>query len=275
MPRPADPTISAEILANRLGEPGLLLVDVRDEARFRTATLPGAVSLNVYDYFIPCSTPDGVADLGAAASRAMAAAGADRAAATVFFEDQTGMVSPRGLWFHEYAGLSGGLILDGGMQAWGRGLAPGVGDVHTVRSGGTMPSGGAVDPALLATVDDVLGRDPRATVLLDVRRRSEHVGSFVHPCCARPGRIPGSAFLFWEDLIENGRYRPAVDIAARAWAAGLSPDQAFITYCHRGARAAAALYGLRRAGFPLGRVFVGSWHEWAERTDLPVETGAG
>jgi thiosulfate/3-mercaptopyruvate sulfurtransferase len=136
-----------------------------------------------------------------------------------------------------------------------------------------MPAGWTVERALLATVGDVLERDPAATVLLDVRRHSEHDGSFVHPCCARPGRIPGSNFLFWEDLLENSRYRPAHDIAARAIAAGISPDQEIITYCHRGARAATALYGLRRAGFPRGRIFVGSWHEWAERTDLPAETG--
>ncbi len=273
MSSPLDCTISPEALAARLGEPGLLLVDVRGESEFRAASLPGAVSLNVYDYFIPGNSPDGVADVAAAARAAMVATGADAAATTVFFEQQTGMVSPRGLWFHEFAGLSGGLVLDGGIEAWRGPLVPGAGPHHRVQSGATGMAG-AVAGTLLATVDDVLDRDP-ATVLLDVRRRSEHDGSFVHPCCARPGRIPGSAFLFWEDLLEDGRYRAPADIAARALAAGLAPDQQFITYCHRGARAATALYGLRRAGFPLGRVFVGSWHEWADRTDLPAETGAG
>lgn len=272
MTRP-DRTIGAEALAAQLGEPGLLLVDVRGEAAFRAASLPGAVSLNVYDYFIPGSSPDGVADVVAAARAAMAVIGADGAAATVFFEEQTGMVSPRGLWFHEFAGLAGGLVLDGGIKAWRGPLVPGTGAHHRVKSGAMVPAG-AVAGHLLATVDDVLDRDS-ATLLLDVRRRSEHDGSFVHPCCARPGRIPGSAFLFWEDLLEHGCYRAPADIAARALAAGLAPDRAFITYCHRGARAATALYGLRRAGFPLGRVFVGSWHEWADRVDLPTETGAG
>lgn len=282
MPSAADPTISAAALRPRIGEPGLLLVDVRDEARFREATIPGAVSLNVYDYFIPASTPagdaglnadNGVADLAAAACAALRTIGADQARTTVYFEDQTGMISPRGLWFHEFARLSGGLILDGGMQSWAGDLAPGQGPANSVHSGAAMPAGWSVDRSKLATVDDVLARDPARSVLLDVRRRSEHDGSFVHPCCARPGRIPGSTFLFWEDLLENGHYRAAPDIAARAAGAGLSPDQEIITYCHRGARAATALFGLRRAGFPHGRVFVGSWHEWAERSDLPAETG--
>jgi len=273
----ANPIIGAEELASRLGEPGLLVVDTRDEADFRTATIPGAVSLDPYTYFIPASDAAGVADLDSAAFTAMSAIGADHAATTVFFETETGMVSPRGLWFHDYAGLVGGRILDGGFaayQALGAPVAPGTGPHHAVATG-TAPSGMPARRALLATVDDIVGRNPARTVLLDVRRRSEHEGSFVHPCCARPGRIPGSRFLFWEDLLADGAYRGATDIAARATSVGLGAEQDIIVYCHRGARAATALYALRRAGFPHVRVFVGSWHEWAGRADLPAACGAG
>ena len=272
-----DPTIGAEELAARLGDPGLLVVDTRDEADFRAATIPGAVSLDVYAYFIPASDAAGVADLDAAACAAMRAIGADHAVATVFFEAQTGMISPRGLWFHEYAGLAGGRVLDGGFaayQALGGPVGPGTGEHHAMGTG-AAPSSMPTRRTLLATIDDIVGRDPARTVLLDVRRRSEHEGSFVHPCCARPGRIPGSLFLFWEDLLANGAYREAANIASRAAAVGLRAEQDVIVYCHRGARAATALYALRRAGFPHVRVFVGSWHEWAERADLPALCGAG
>jgi rhodanese-related sulfurtransferase len=167
------------------------------------------------------------------------------------------MISPRGLWFHEFARLAGGLVLDGGMQAWRGALAQGEGPAAAVRSGAALPAGWVVEPALLATVDDVLERDRTRAVLLDVRRRSEHGSSFVHPRFARPGRFPGSTFLFWEDLLDHGRYRTAEDIAARAAAAELSPGQEIINYCHRG-----------RA-----RIFVGSWHQWTERAGLPAELG--
>jgi thiosulfate/3-mercaptopyruvate sulfurtransferase len=273
-----DVTISAEELARRSGEPGLVAVDVRGVEAYRTATIPGAVQVNVYDYFIPQSDDTGIKALAHAARRAFEAVGLLQARTVVFFEEDTGMISPRGLWFHDFLGLSGGRVLDGGFAAWrriGGQTRPGEGPYAAIEA--------AVDRArpapkvrreLIASLDEVRSAERAGTVLLDVRRRSEFTGDFVHPCCRRAGRIPGCMHLFWEDVLRGGAYRPAEEIAAAARAAGLSPDQRVVTYCHRGARAATALYALRRAGFRNVGVFVGSWHEWAANEALPIETGA-
>ncbi|WP_342235224.1 rhodanese-like domain-containing protein [Inquilinus sp. OTU3971] len=270
-------TIGAAELRHRLatGE-RMILADVRPEAEWRRATIPGAVGLNVYDYFIPQSDRVGIAAMADAAAGAFVAAGVDGSVPVVHFEQATGMISPRGLWFQEFLGLPGGLILDGGIDAWiaaGGPTQPGTGPALAVTAGAALPEPPAPRLDLVATIDEVAWLDPGRATLLDVRRRSEHEGSFVHPCCARPGRIPHSAFLFWEDLLADGRYRPAAEIAVLAAAAGLSPDRKMITYCHRGARAATALYGLRLAGYRDVAVFVGSWHEWAARMDLPINVG--
>lgn len=271
-------TISAEDLRARLGEPGLILVDTRDAADWQAATIPGAVRLDVYGYFVPASDAAGHADLERATWAGLSAIGATEATTVVFFEAKTGMVSPRGLWFHRFAGLDGGLILDGGFDAWvaaGGPVAPGTGAEGAIARGAGETAPPAPRRDLLAGIDEVVNL-PAGGVVLDVRRPTEHTGSFVHPCCARAGRIPGSVLLFYEDLLVDGHYRPAEEIAARARAVGLTPETPVVVYCHRGARAATALFGLRLAGFAeQGRVFVGSWHEWAERCDLPADTGSG
>lgn len=267
--------VTGEELLERLGEPGLLAVDVRPIQAFGQATIPGAISLNVYDYFIPSSDEAGIRDLEAATARAIAASGIDRARAVVYFEENTGMIAPRGLWFHDYAGLPGGTILNGGIAAWlaaGGPVEPGnvsfCEAIVSVGPGGESPK--PMRRELIATTRQVLEYQDETDVL-DVRRRSEFEGTFVHPCCARAGRIPGAKFLFWEEMISGGWYRDGGTIAALAAAAGLSPQRRVITYCHRGARAATALYGLRLAGYERLSVFVGSWHEWGARIDLPVE----
>jgi thiosulfate/3-mercaptopyruvate sulfurtransferase len=268
--------IQAHELLGRMGEPGLTLVDVRPEVDWRAGTIPRALNLDVYDYFISASDKDGIEELAADAIRAFAGIGVDEARTNVYFEESTGMISPRGLWFHEFVGLHGGLILDGGFSAWkelGGPIVPGSGRPAAIESGEIEGRAPHFRGDLIATTKEVQERDPTRCDLLDVRRRTEFEGSFVHPCCARAGRIPDAKFMFWEDFLDSGRYLPAGAIFARAKAAGLSPDREVITYCHRGARAATAIYGLRLAGFPRAKVYVGSWHEWAGDASLPICTG--
>ncbi|MBV6638736.1 MAG: rhodanese-like domain-containing protein, partial [Mameliella sp.] len=58
-------TISASGLAARLDEPGLVLVDTRTREAWEQESLPGAIFLNVYDYFVPDSTDEGYAGMAA------------------------------------------------------------------------------------------------------------------------------------------------------------------------------------------------------------------
>ncbi|WP_225767718.1 hypothetical protein [Inquilinus sp. Marseille-Q2685] len=64
---------------------------------------------------IPQSDPTGIAAMAGAAVGAFAAAGIVGSVPVVHFEQTTGMISPRGLWFQELLGLPAGLILDGGI----------------------------------------------------------------------------------------------------------------------------------------------------------------
>lgn len=267
--------LTADTVMARAGDAGWLLVDVRGEDAWRRGTIPGAVSLNVYDYFIPQSDEAGFADLERAVASAFAATGIDKAGTVVFFEEQTGMVSPRGLWFHEYAGLQNGYVLDGGIESWvaaGGRVAPGQGEPAAIKSDAANLPAGPMRRELIASIDEVSHLGVEVDIL-DVRRRTEFEGSFAHDCCSRAGRIPGAKFLFFEDLLEDGRYRSRAELRELFLAAGLS-DRPVITYCHRGARAATGYVALREAGFNNVRIFVGSWHEWASRHDLPLLTGA-
>jgi len=270
------PLITASKALERFGDGKVAFVDTRSTDAFRKETIAGAVCLNVYDYFIPESTEESIKGMVAGAREAFAKLGIDRAGTVIFFEERTGMVSPRGLWFHELCGYEGGLILDGGWQAWlstGGPTAPGQREPATITQGDPSRSGD-FRRDLVASTQDVLDRAGGAHIL-DARRPAEWEGGYVHACCARAGRIMDADLLFFEDLLDDGRYRSPQEMREIAVRAGFSTSEPVIAYCHRGARAATVMYGLKAAGFDKVSVYTGSWHEWAADRALPAVEGTG
>ncbi|NIF47285.1 sulfurtransferase [Enterobacter sp. Ap-1006] len=251
------------------------LIDVREREAWQTASLPGALNLNVYDYFVSDSSPKGYAAMAGAFVHAWQQLGIASGATPVFFEQTVGMRSPRGLWFLWFALGAEGLILDGGVEAWadaGGKLTPGKGPAAIVSDAGAPECQPAM-VRLAATRAETIDADPASTLLLDARRPTEYDGSFVHECCARAGRIPGSKLLFWEDAVEHGRFKSAAALASLAAEAGFTPSKRVIAWCHRGARAATVLVALKLAGYQDVAVYVGSWHEWASHPELPLLSG--
>jgi thiosulfate/3-mercaptopyruvate sulfurtransferase len=123
----------------------------------------------------------------------------------------------------------------------------------------------------LATVEDVRAALGRPGVrIVDTRSDEEYTGALVR--AARGGAIPGAVHLEWKrNLAPAGDFKPPDALRAMYGSADIRPDQEIITYCQGGYRAAHTYLALRLLGFPRVRAYLGSWKEWGDRTDLPVE----
>jgi thiosulfate/3-mercaptopyruvate sulfurtransferase len=114
------------------------------------------------------------------------------------------------------------------------------------------------------TADELAERlERREVALLDVRTPEEFSGERGYPCDPRQGHIPGALNVGLEALVGQPpeRVREAV---------GLPEGAAVVAYCHSGSRSAMAVEVLRAAGYEATN-YAGSWHEWAQRHDLPAE----
>ncbi len=130
-----------------------------------------------------------------------------------------------------------------------------------------------------ASLEDVQGalRSGDA-ILVDARPSDQYSGEA--GAQMRRGHIPGAISHYWQgDLTREGFgfiWKRPEELRAEYRAQGITPDKDIIAYCNSATEASHVHFALRYLlGYPRVRVYVGSWTEWAERTDLPLETGRG
>ena len=160
-------------------------------------------------------------------------------------------------------------MLDGGFEAWTRAGLPVTRDAAAPAE---RPTGPAAAGSHLATWHDV--QDARSgapdAVIVDTRSDGEHLR---HDGARRARRRHPRRGPYRVDAQPgpDGDFKPAAELRAMYEAAGVTPDREVVTYCQGGYRAAHTYLALRLLGYPRVRNYVGSWKEWGDRADLPIE----
>ncbi len=255
-------------LQKKLGSANLCIVDTRPAEDFAKGHIPGATHFDLFGLSLvdTCDAP--LKAFMFMIHHILELRGVSETKEVVFYEGNSGMRAARGVWFLEYYGHPNVKMLDGGLQAWQASGAPVTIDC-------TAPKAASFKTAerreVLATADDVLrALDHKDTIILDTRSEGEHFGTLVR--AARGGAIPHSIHIEWTDNLDAaGKFKSNEELKAMYDHAGVTPDKEVYSYCQGGYRAAHSYIALRLLGFAKVRNYIGSWKEWGDRTDLPLE----
>jgi thiosulfate/3-mercaptopyruvate sulfurtransferase len=256
------PVVDTPWVAERLGDPGLLLADVRGPNAHARGHLPGSIPL-VLGSPAPVTDREVLAELAAEVGLRLRRHGVTGEERLVLYDGGDCIGASASAQLAELAGHPAVAVMAGGLAAWQGELEQGVVELDKNRQ--------MLDPRFEAvpTLEELRQRlDDRELTILDVRRGEEFAGKGGYPCDRRQGHIPGARHLEVGALFAGpGTPRPAEEIRSLA---GLPEGAEIVAYCHSGSRSALAAMALRSAGYR-ARNYPGSWHEWSRHNELPVE----
>ena len=115
--------------------------------------------------------------------------------------------------------------------------------------------------------------------LVDVRSPQEYSGELMAPPgyeqegASRTGHIPSAQSIPWAQAVrDDGTFKSPDELRELYGAKGVTPEKEVLAYCRIGERSAHTWFVLRELlGYPDVKNYDGSWTEWGNLVDVPIE----
>jgi thiosulfate/3-mercaptopyruvate sulfurtransferase len=242
----------------------LLLVDTRPFAEYSLGHIQGAVNIDLFQFHWLDSSKIGIKQFVRQSRILLSNIGVRNEKSVVFYDNISGMSAARGVWLLHYFSHKRVSLLDGGLEKWKKEGHP----VETKTNPFVKTNyRGKPNPKVLATAGEIeksLGK--KGIALLDARTKEEFEG--IHLRAARAGHIPSAINIDWEENIRGGSFKTKEELA-RLYST-IAKDSKVVTYCQGGYRAAHTYVALNILGYKNVKMYLGSWGEWGNRTELPI-----
>ncbi len=271
--------VTTEWLAEHLGDAGVVVAEVDENPDiYDDGHIPGAIKLHWREDLQDPLERDLIER--EQFERLLGGLGISNDTALVLYGDKNNWFAAYAYWYVKIYGHQDVRILDGGRQKWideGRELTAEV-PVSAPASYRAQERDETIR-AYRDAVRGTIGAEDKA--LVDVRSPQEFSGDLIAPPgyeqegAQRAGHIPSAQSIPWaQALRDDGTFKPAEELRELYGGKGITPDKAVTAYCRIGERSAHTWFVLRELlGYRDVRNYDGSWTEWGNLVDVPIERG--
>jgi thiosulfate/3-mercaptopyruvate sulfurtransferase len=270
--------VDATWLSRHYKDANVVLLHVGSKAEYDKEHIPGARYIQLNDISTPDARDHSRLTLEFPAVEELRATFAalgisDNTHVIVYYGNDWVSPSTRVVHTLNYIGLGDNVsLLDGGMQMWKKASFPVTDAVTTVASKGRL----SARPTKNVTVSGEFvyeHRNARGVKVIDARSRNFYDGA---PTDGRQrnGHVAGALSLpFNEVADDNNMWLSKEALAAKFKAAGVSPTDEILVYCHIGQQGTAVVFAGRLLGYNI-KLYDGSYEDWSNHAEWPVENPA-
>jgi thiosulfate/3-mercaptopyruvate sulfurtransferase len=273
-----DVLVEPEWLEQHLNDDSIRIVEVDENpALYREAHIPGAIG---FDWRLDLQDQVKRDFLGPEEFGALfGGRGVSNDHLIVLYGDRNNWFAAYTYWYLRYYGHDNVKLLNGPRERWiaeGRPTTTDVPDYATA-SFNAKPG----DDSIRAKRDEVMSALHDSHELVDVRSPQEFSGELIampgyeSEGAQRAGHIPGAKSIPWAQAVkEDGTFKSADELRDLYGGKGVLSGEPIIAYCRIGERSAHTWFVLHELlGQPDVKNYDGSWTEWGNLVNVPIEKG--